>query len=343
MTGPDRQKRLDAIEDRLTPKELAIKLADEMRKHPSEMDFMTAVLKGTYRDSPLIKPFIILADQAEEIHPGRKPDEIGAKIKLNRKLRHEYQTLKLLIFRVNDETKSRIEKLGTKAALKLATLQTVILQDAFGRTAKKAAEWIEEYKAEQGEEEEARRVMLKELSAYTDADFSVKLGDFVPLGIVSIRLPSVIEEWVDGVVTMIVEVFLHLSAVKAIQDKYFDGHPILFVNVEAGLTEAVRSIEDAVATFNDYLKTRAELFKAEWDQETKEDGIASAMPGEREGTLAIDIAAIRRSVERYAVDALASSWTKQAKDWATSSMMDEMGDDGTQFWQQLRDRMQVQP
>ena len=61
---------------------------------------------------------------------------------------------------------TRAEMDGLKAALKLSTLHTLILQDAFGRTARKAALWIQEYKPADADEEEERQVMLKELAAY---------------------------------------------------------------------------------------------------------------------------------------------------------------------------------
>src|SRR5712692_12040044 len=163
-SSPD-QKRLAKIEVQLTPKEWAIRLAAEMRKHPRQEGFWKAITKGTYRDSLIVKPFFKLAEQAEARHPGNSPEDIHARNQLNRKLRTEFHSLKGVIFKVNETIMSKAETNGLKAALKLSTLHTLILQDAFGRTASKVAAWVEEYKAADVDEEE-RQVMLKELDAY---------------------------------------------------------------------------------------------------------------------------------------------------------------------------------
>lgn len=191
---------------------------------------------------------------------------------------------------------------GLKAALKLARLETIVLQDAFGRTARKAAEWIEEYKTADEEEEANRQGMLSELSAYSGIDFGEKWSDSVPLpGGIRMRFPSVIEDWIVEVSALAVDVYAHLYAVQTVQKEHFDGHPILYMDVEAGLAETIKTLEDGIETFNAYLKTRAELFKEEWaEDEAENDGVSTAIPGEREGRLAIDINAIRASAKKYA-------------------------------------------
>jgi hypothetical protein len=47
MNNTAKSKRLDKIELRLTPKQWAIRLADEMRRYPSQGEFMKAIAKGT--------------------------------------------------------------------------------------------------------------------------------------------------------------------------------------------------------------------------------------------------------------------------------------------------------
>jgi hypothetical protein len=49
--------RLDKIEVQLTPKEWAIKLVDEIRRYPSKPEFLLAIAKGTFRESPYVKRF----------------------------------------------------------------------------------------------------------------------------------------------------------------------------------------------------------------------------------------------------------------------------------------------
>ena len=45
MTTDTAHKRLDGIETHLTPKEWAIRLADEMRKYPDALAHMKALVK----------------------------------------------------------------------------------------------------------------------------------------------------------------------------------------------------------------------------------------------------------------------------------------------------------
>src|SRR5713101_7806811 len=276
MAMSTKQRRLDHMELKLTPKEWAIRLADEMRKQPLAADVLKVVGRRTYREWPWVKPFFKLAEQAEAHHPGNSPEDIRARNQLNRKLRTEFHSLKGLIFKVNETTMTKAETNGLKAALKLSTLHALILQDAFGRTASKFAAWVEEYKA--ADEEEEYEVMLKELAAYADASLAETPSGSLPHGQgLRLRFPSLIEGWVNDSTMLIMDVFAHRAAIQAVQEKYFDGHPILFRDVETRLAETIRAIEDAVATFNEYLKTRANLFSRERNQEDREDGIASAI------------------------------------------------------------------
>ena len=315
MTKTTAKKRLDEIEAQLTSKEWAIRLADEIRKYPSIDEAIKASLKVPNEEAILgDKPYQALSRQAEERHPGRKPEDMAAYNKLAEKLWTEYDTLRHVIFKINIRIMERLEVYGLKAALKLSTLQTVILQDAFGRTAGKAALWVEEYKTADEDEEENRQIMLKELAAYTDVSFAETLTDSLPLGPgIRLRVPSVIEEWVQDTVRLIADVFSRQAAVKIIQDKYFDGHDILFRDTEAKLEETLKTIEGGVATFNEYLMTRELLFKTEWDQEDQEEGLSTAIPGEREGQLTIDLEAVKTKAKGL-VKALADKWIKEAKE-----------------------------
>jgi hypothetical protein len=315
MTKATIKKRLDEAEARLTPREWAIRLADEIRKYPSMDEAIKASLKVPNEEAILgDRPYQALAKQAEERHPGNRPDQMAAFNKLSEKLWTEYQTLRNLAIQINSAVMERLEVFGLKAALKLSTLQTVILQDAFGRTASKAALWIEEYKTADEDEEENRQIMRKELSAYTDVSFAEKLTDSLPLGPdIRLRVPSIIEEWVQDTVRLIAEVFSRRAAVKIIQDKFFDGHDILFRDTETKLEETMKTIEEGVATFNEYLMTRELLFKTEWDEEDEEEGLSTAIPGEREGQLAIDLEAVKTK-SKGLVKALVNKWIKDAKD-----------------------------
>jgi hypothetical protein len=131
------RKRLDSIEVDLTPKEWAMRLADEMRESPTQVHFLRAVAKEKYRDWPWVKPFFKLAEQAEVRYPRSNPEDTRARNQLNRKLRTEFHTLKRLIANVNETILNKAETNGLKTALKLSTLHALILQEAFTRTARK--------------------------------------------------------------------------------------------------------------------------------------------------------------------------------------------------------------
>lgn len=164
MTPSSKAKRLDAIEVNLSPKEWAIRVADDMRK--TGADNAAFIKKMEEAD-----PFDALDKQAEAKHPGNKPEDVSARKRLRRELATEFHALKKLIGVVNEIVEKRIDRASLEAALKISTLQTTILQDAFGRTAKKAAGWIDVIESQNKDEEEERQVMLKELKAYMDVDF----------------------------------------------------------------------------------------------------------------------------------------------------------------------------
>jgi len=339
MTKATTKKRLGEIEAQLTPKEWAIMLADEVRKYPAFDDAIKADLKLPPEEAiTQQKPFKAFIEQAEKSHPGRKPEDMAAYNQLSRKLWTEFTTLRNVLFQININVTERLEVFGLKAALKMSTLQTLILQDAFGRTAKKAALWVEEYKTADKDEEENRLIMLQELSAYTDVSFAERAADSLPLGPgLRMRFPSPIEEWVHDIVELIVNVYSRMAAVQIIQDKYFDGHAILGRDVEAQLKETLKMIEDGAVTFNEYLKTREALFKTEWDEEDQEDGFASAIPGEREGKLTIDLEAIKQRAKGRQVKALADHWIKEAKEKTVDSMFERQ--DPEQYNARLRSRL----
>jgi len=120
------------------------------------------------------------------------------------------------------------------------------------------------------------------------------------------------------VVALAAEVFAHYNAVRIIRDKYFDGHPFLFQDVEKGLEDTFIALVDNIDTFDGYLKTRAELFKADWEADEKEnDGIASAIPGEREGRLTINREVIlSKSALKKITDEWMKTSNKQGAKWS---------------------------
>jgi len=313
MTTSANIKRLDEIEARLSPKEWAIRFLDESHKigisrTRSEFNKFQKLVSAAYQS---------LAQQAKERYPGNKPENIGAMRRIRQTLEIEFHALKKLVGIVNEEIQSRAATAGLDAALKISTLQTIVLQDAFSRTARKAAEWIETIKGEDKDDEENRQVMLDELAAYTDVSLAEKATDSLPLGHLRLRFPTVVDNWVKAAVYLIGDIYSHKAAVKVIQDKFFDGHPVLYQPANEGLKRVIQEIEDAVHTFNEYLDIRGRLFKAEWDEEEEhQDGLTSAIPGEREGLLKINLEMVAGAGAKTGKE-LAKEWAKKAKAEAT--------------------------
>jgi len=343
MTTTSKAKRLDEVESQLTPKEWAIRLADEIRKYPGHEAFSKAMAKMNPQDFLTYKAFTALAKQAKEKYPGNKDEDRRARYKYLQELRTEYHALKLLWAKTNKAIDDRAEKAGREAALKISTLQTIILQDAFGRTARKAAGWIEVYETEGKDEEENRQVMLEELRAYMDVNFGERAMDSLPIGDIKIRFPSIIETWVKDAIGLMKDLYRHQAAVQIVQAKQFDGHPILARDIADRLEKTIRAAEDAAMTFNEYLDVRGRLFKAEWEEEEEhEGGYVTAIPGEREGTLKIDPEKIKA---RPGPDAkkLAEEWIRDARDEAVYDIKEETGEGDAAFMERFKRLAGVTP
>src|SRR5580693_1989654 len=97
-------KQLDNIEADFTPRQWAIMLADEMRRHPSEVEFVRAAAKLKYREMPFKKPYFALAQQ---VHKAAPKDS-----QLNAKLRREFHGLNLLINKVNRDVRMKAKAAG---------------------------------------------------------------------------------------------------------------------------------------------------------------------------------------------------------------------------------------
>jgi hypothetical protein len=247
MTTTTAKKHLEEIETYLTPKEWAIRLADELRKYPDALAHIKALVKLPLRELPVQRPFYAFEKQAAERHPGDEPEDIRARNRLTDALWREFHTLKLLIRQVNDTMQRKIEIIGLLAALQLTALHCMILWEA--------------------------------------------LDGF----------PSPLAEWNHELTELLKDFFAHLAAVELVQDEHFDGHPILYPELEAELTEATRTIESAVATANDYLNRRA-----------KRDGAG-------ESPLAIALASIKASVNGQRAAAIAEKWMHDASREAVGS------------------------
>ena len=143
MTTTTAHKRLDEIETHLTPKEWAIRLADEMRKYPDPLAHMKALVKLPLHELPVQRPYFAFEKQADERHPGDNPDDIRARHRLTDALWNEFHTLKLLIRQVDQTMQRKVETISLQAALQLSALHALILEDALANTATHAAAFTE--------------------------------------------------------------------------------------------------------------------------------------------------------------------------------------------------------
>lgn len=300
MNTATHQKRLDNIETHLTPKEWAIRLADEYRSFSSPLDCLKAWAERTFDELPMRKPYFALESLACERHPGRNPEDIRARNRLTNALWNEFRTLQLLLRNVSMTVLQKVENTAMEAALRLSALHSLIEQDAYGCAVVQAGAWIEKHKPAIAAEEGERQTLLKELAAFRQAAIGVTSFDSVPTWSF-LGYPSPLEEWARETTALLKDFYAHRAAVELVQDDHFDRHPILFLDVEAELAATTHAIENAVATFNEYLKRRTEFSNAD----SKPEGC--------EGTLAIAVESIKASVKSRAV-AIAKDWLRQAKE-----------------------------
>jgi hypothetical protein len=231
------QKRIDEIESFLTPKEWAIRLAEDMREHPSEEDFGKMFATREYRDLPLVKPLFKLAQQAKTRYPGGGSEDIQQRIQLDQKLRTEFQTLKIFIGRINEIIEDMCERIGPKIELGVWQLELLIQEADFSRVANAAAECIEPTVERNGE----NQIILHQLRS-----FAVRSS------------ADLVELVAHDFARRAGDVFAHDAALRLAQDQYFDSHPILFRDIEFGLSKVIDSIMDAIGKFNAFLGEQAD-------------------------------------------------------------------------------------
>jgi hypothetical protein len=251
-------KRLDKIELQLTPKQWAIRLADESRRYPSHEAFMQGIAKGTYRQSPFAAPFYCLAEQAKE----QWPKDARKKFELSNKLRMEFQSLKSLINYINNEILMRADRDRLRGALQVSKLQNLIFLGAItlcgGPT-----------KSLESSASQAR-----------------------------LCHSSLLDYWANHSTTLFKETISYKAAVQIIQEDYFESHPILYKDFETAFEMTIQSFREAIAAFNKYSKDNADWANQASDQERQKAGMANAMPFKPQNGLQIDIEAIEKGDEK---------------------------------------------
>ena len=276
MTTAATEKRLDKIEIQLTPKEWAIRLANEHRQYPSIEEWCRAVAKETPQECLMNKGFLALKMQAEQRYPGKRPEDIRLRNLLCDSLSEEYHKLKMLQRAASLAVAFRIDELSLRAALKFTQLHNLILQDATGRIA---------------------------LSKRASVD-----------------VVSLVEDWITDSIPIIIEIFALQAGIECVQDRHFDGRPILFRDWEARLEATVEVVEEGVGVFNVYMKTVQELITDN---------------GESGQILPIDLLSVKTGAKAEGGPAHAELWFEQAMEEATEDFEErEIGG-----WQALHNRI----
>jgi hypothetical protein len=281
---------------------------------------------------PYVKPFYALIEQAKARVPGPNPEDARARNQLERQLRTEFHALKVLIATINEIMTRKAETISLKVALKLSTIHSMILQDAFGRTRRGAANWIKENNTSKLNEEECQSILM-ELAAFTNVSFAPTFSDGLPLDGMHLRLHSLIEGWAEEMTVLIMDILAHQTAVQIIQEKYFDAHPILFRDVEAKVRKTIQTVHEAVAIFNEYLQGCAGATSDRGLQE-QHDGVSPAT-WDHEAHPAIDIEAIQKEAG-MAAKRVADKWVRDAKETAITDMLEEPDEREDLVWQRLR-------
>jgi len=217
MTTAATEKRLAKIEIQLTPKEWAIRLADEFCQYPTSMEFLRAMVKQTREECLVMRAFDALRKQAAERYPGTKPEDVRLRNQRYEVLRNEYHTLKVLLKHAENAVAQQIDPLSLRAALKFSQLRTLILQEAIGQSAD---------------------------------------GNTIPGGISGEHLTPMLTDWAQDAITLVSDAFALPAAIQLVQDQHFDGHPILFREWEARMMDVVNVVEDGIAAYNQYVQTR---------------------------------------------------------------------------------------
>jgi hypothetical protein len=242
------------MELQLTPKQWAIRLADEMRRYPSLEAFLKRIAKRTYRRAPFIAPFDWLAEQAKECWP-KDPRREN---KLSAELRTEFQSLKLLISNINDAVKIGAERNRQRVEVQVSKLHTLILQGAF--------------------------VLIGHPEMLAESSTSLA----------RLRHSSLLDDWANNSTVLFKETIAYKIAVQTIQEDYFESHPILYKDLEAAFETTIQMIRDAIAAYNDYRKDNAKWTRQTSDREQQKVEIESTVPLEPENGLPIDIEAVEK-------------------------------------------------
>lgn len=313
MLNSRNHKRLDRIEVELTPKEWAIRLADEIRRYPRCWDFLRTLAKGTYRESPWVKAFIALVKQAEDRHPGRKPENTRARQELSRKLRTEWHALNTLILEIHVELLNKIEMSRLKIAVLKNQLHALSLCDTIASTRNMITFFIEHCKAADSDKK-TRQLVLKTLAKGARMAGSRE------------RLISLCQELADDADILLMDTLARKGAVQAVQERYLDGHAMLSLDVEEMLEATIQEILKIIDLFNEYVNWRRVL----------------AVTSEEGTSVRIDVEAIRGRAS-ILINSVVKQWVKEAQNKAIADHLTDTDEYRNFVWERFREHFRAKP
>jgi hypothetical protein len=229
MSVASEHRRLDDVEIYLSPKEWSIQLTQQMRLYSNEKDFWTVITKESYRDCLFIKPLSKLDQQAQALYPDKS--DITQRIELSQKLRIEFDELKIFICKLNGITQNMTDSVVLAAWVQDLRLENLFQENRFCRVAKAAAAWIKRTESH-GDPES----ILRMLRTFT----------YLP------NSASQIESFSNDLVKLMKNILALEAGLELAQDRYFDGYPILFLDIEDTLKTSIEFITSTVERFNEF-------------------------------------------------------------------------------------------
>jgi len=157
-------------------------------------------------------------------------------------------------------------------------------------------------------------------------------------GLARQRYSSKLDDWANKSTMLFKETIAYKAAVQAIQEDYFESHPIMYKDIETEIEMIIQAVRESIATFNDYRKDIADLSNRESNQEQQEAGTANAMPFEPENGLPIDIEAISKRDEIF-VQSIVEKWVMNAKVSGIADILRQTGKHEVFVWHHFQKEM----
>jgi hypothetical protein len=299
-------KRLDDIERKLTPRQWALRLAAEIRRYPSGLELNKSIAKGTYRESPFMKPLFALEAQAEDRHPGWRLEDVRARQQLSRKLQMQFRAFANLIYIAQDEAEEKSERGRERAAALATQLQHLIVRDVLAHPGGATAAEVELCKTLGAEETECR------------SDVGVKEAGQVAIAHSRRTSFLLARDWADDAASYLMELFICEAAIEEVQKIHFNAHSIVAPDIEKKLKSSIDSILEAVVIFNEYVNEQITMFtelerpvtarcespdKACWTREIR-----------RWSSLTLEVEGIKRRADDFArLSHVPQRWAETAK------------------------------